>query len=210
MLIGTVSANGQELIKGIVMDSATFEPLPYVSIRIKNRNQGTTSDTKGNFALIANEIDTLVFSFIGYHDVTYPLKDWEPSIIRMSEKRTMLNSVIIKGTAINPYRGLFDEQNAILQNRKVPFLKPKYKKEKIRLGWLIEDNLRAHTYVDLLVSNSEKKTQLMTLHQLSEGEYYQILTQFNEQNVDVMYFLTKPELVTLLNNFFARAARQRK
>jgi len=204
-----VIANGQELIKGIVLDSATFEPLPYVNIQIKNQNRRTTSDTQGNFALIANKSDTLVFSFIGYHDLTYPLKDWEPSIIRMSEKSTVLSPVIIRGTAINPYQGLFDVQNAILQNRKVPFFKPKYKKEKIRLGWLIEDNLRAQTYVDLLVRNSEKKNQLMRLHRLTENEYYQILGRFNEQNVDVMYFLTKVELETLLNNFFARAARER-
>ena len=209
-LTASAMANGQELIKGIVLDSATFAPLPYVNVRIKNQNKGTTTDALGNFGLIANRVDTLVFSFIGYHDIVYPLNDWEPSIIRMSEKHTMLSPVIIKGTAINPYEGLFDEQNAMLKDRKIPFYFARYKKEKIRVGWLQEDNLRAKTYVDLLIRDNQMKTTLMSTYNLSEDEYYGILGHFNEQHVNVMYYLTKGELMSLLNNFFARAARQKR
>src|SRR6478735_206621 len=209
LLTTSAIANGQEIIKGIVLDSATFNPLPFVNVRIKNQNQGTTTDTKGNFSLTASRTDTLVFSFIGYEDAVYPLKDWEPSIIRLSEKSTLLSPVIIKSTAINPYEGLFDEQNALINNRKMPFFKPKYKKEKIRVGWLLEDNFRAKTYVDLLVKDSRMKTRLINQYKLSEDEYYLILSHFNEQNVNVMYYLSSPELITLLDNFFSRETKQK-
>jgi len=203
-------ANGQELIKGIVLDSATFAPLPYVNVRIKNQNRGTTTDVKGNFALTANRTDTLIFSFLGYSDVVYPLIDWEPSIIRMSEKGTLLSPVTIKGTAINPYEGLFDEQNAILSKRRIPFYFAKYRKEKIRVGWLLEDNLRVKNYMDLLVKDDMMKTTLMTTYKLSEEEYYVVLSHFNEQHVAVMYYLTKEELISILKSFFERATRQKK
>jgi len=209
LLLASIIVNGQELIKGIVLDSATFKPLPYVNVRVKNQNRGTTTDLQGNFGIIANQTDTLVFSFIGYYDATYPLKNWEPSIIRMSEKSTLLSPVIIKSTAINPYEGLFDEENARINNRRMPLFKPKYKKEKIRVGWLLEDNFRAKTYVDLLVKNSQMKMRLMSQYKLTEDEYYIVLSHFNEQNVNVMYYLTSAELITLLDNFFAREARQK-
>lgn len=212
ILILTISAfaNGQELIKGIVLDSATFAPLPYVNVRVKNQNRGTITDVQGNFGLIANRTDTLVFTFIGYYDLVYPLTDWEPSIIRMSEKGTLLSPVMIKGTAINPYEGLFDDQNAILEKRRIPFYFPKYKKEKIRVGWLMEDNVRVKNYVDLLVKDDRMKTTLMTTYKLSEDEYYLTLSQFNVQHVAVMYHLTTGELMSLLDNFFSSVARQKK
>ena len=196
-------------MKGIVLDSATFSPLPYVNVRIKNQNRGTTTNTQGNFGILANRTDTLVFSFIGYYDAVYPLQDWEPSMIRMTEKSTILSPVIIRSTAINPYEGLFDDQNAIIENRKMPLFKPKYKKEKIRVGWLIQDNLRARTYVDLFVKDDKMKSKLMSTHKLSEDEYYVILSHFNEQNLNVMYHLTTEELTTLVDYFFSREVRKK-
>jgi hypothetical protein len=210
LLTASALANGQELIKGIVLDSATFAPLPFVNIRVKNQPRGTTTDTKGNFGFMAYRTDTLVFSYLGYQDVIFPLNDWEPSIIRMSEKSTLLNQVLIRSKLINPYEGLFDDQNAIINKRKIPFYLPKYKKEKIKVSWLLDDNIRAKTYVDLLIKDNQMKLRLMGTYKLSEDEYYLILSHFNEQNVNIMYHLTMGELMTLLDNFFAREARQKK
>jgi hypothetical protein len=210
LLAASAVVHGQELIKGIVLDSATFAPLAYANVRIKNQNRGTIADSKGSFELFATRSDTLVFSFIGYHDVVYPLKDWEPSMIRMSEKRTLLGSVTIKGSAINAYEGLFDEQNAILNKRKIPFYFAKAKKEKVKVGWLLQDNLRAKNYVDLLIKDDKMKLTLMSANKLSENEYFTILERFNVQYVNVMYYLSTGELMSLLSEFFEHAARQKK
>ncbi len=54
-------------VKGVVLDSVTRQPVAYVNIWVEGENNGTTSDTTGNFALsgVADE-DHIVFSAIGY------------------------------------------------------------------------------------------------------------------------------------------------
>ena len=59
------------------------------------------------------------------------------------------------------------------------------------------------TYVDVIVTNEENKNRLMKEHNLTETEYYDILSGFNASNYQVMYYLSAPELITLLNNYFA-------
>lgn len=44
------------------------EPLPGVDVSIKGTNQGTVTNMKGDYSLEAAEIDTLVFSSLGYKD----------------------------------------------------------------------------------------------------------------------------------------------
>jgi hypothetical protein len=201
-----VRAQDQELMNGLVVDSATFAPLPYVTIRVKGTFRGTSADIQGKFSLIATTTDTLVFSLIGYESIEVPLHNWEASVIRMAERPTMLKSITIEGTEIDPYEGLFDEENARWKhlNKKLPFYYSRWKKEKIKLGRVQQENLRAETYVDLIIRNAETKTALMKKHRLTEQEYYAILTRFNEKNHMIMYYLTAPELLTLLNNFYSR------
>ncbi|NLR92130.1 SusC/RagA family TonB-linked outer membrane protein [Flammeovirga agarivorans] len=59
----------QAQIKGVVMESATNEPLPGVSIWIEGTTNGTTSNIDGEFSLMVNKAtDKLHFSFIGMQD----------------------------------------------------------------------------------------------------------------------------------------------
>jgi len=191
---------------GIVVDSATFSPLAFVSIQIKNTMRGTSTDALGNFSLTATQADSIIISIVGYELVMFPLKDWEPGIIRLSEKSILLNTVTVQATPVNPYEGMFDEENARIAARKSPFYYSKARKEKRRLGWLREDNVRVQTYVNVVVRNDEIKTNLMERHKLTEKEYYDLLTRFNETNYTVMYHITAGELVSLINNFFEKNA----
>lgn len=189
------------------MDSATFEPLPFVSILVKHEGRGGTTDVSGRFGVEAEFGDTLVFSLVGYETLEFTLLTLEPGFIRLVERKTLLQQIIVRDTRLTPYEGLFDEQNALLENRSMPFYYSKYRKEKVRLNWSIEDALRARTYLDLVVKNPETKRGLMSKHNLTEQQYYDILTQFNEENEEIMYFLSGAELLSLINNFFARATR---
>src|SRR5690606_3873787 len=56
----------QITVQGVVMDTATGDPLPGVSIIIKGSSQGTATDFDGNYRIEANMGDTLVFSYIGF------------------------------------------------------------------------------------------------------------------------------------------------
>jgi hypothetical protein len=193
----------QEIIKGIVVDSATFTPLPYVSVQIKNKSRGTSTDTQGNFSILALRQDTLIFSLLGYERLEYPLLDYEASVIRMAERATTLKTITINESRVdNPYEGLFDEQNAALLKRRIPFYYSKARKEKIKVGRWKDETIRVQTYVDVVINNPETKADLMKKFSLTEDEYYKLLTQFNEKHYNVMYYLSAAELISFLNRFF--------
>lgn len=203
IFIGSGGAYAQESIRGIVVDSVTLEALPSVSIKAKVGSAGAITDEKGNFTISASPGDTLVFSLVGYKTLVLPLEGYEAGIIRMSEQYTLLEAVTIneyRGAEF--YEGMFDEQNARLR-KSIPFYLSKAKKEKIKLQSLREENLRVQTYVDVVVNDPELKRRMMRTYSLSEDEYYRVLTAFNERHYRVMYYLTRAELISLLNTFFA-------
>lgn len=199
---GCCYAQVTQPVRGIVVDSATLNALPSVNVQIKNGTGGTTTDEKGNFIIDARESDTLVFSLVGYERLELPLAGYEPGIIRMSEKYTMLQAVTIdEYRAGDLYEGMFDEQNAQLKKR-IPFYFSKAKKEKIKVQSLREENLRVQTYVDVVVNDPGFKQGIMKRYALTEPEYYDLLTTFNERHHRVMYYLTRAELISMLNTFF--------
>ena len=203
----TAAGFAQDLVtvKGLVADSASHRPIPYVNIIIKHTTKGTTTDKNGYFTLLAQPADTILFSFIGYQTLEFPVMDWEPSVILLAEHATILSTIIIKGAALpDPYEHLFDEENIKLKNSRqaIPFYYPKEKKEKILLGRAKAEQKRVKHYVDLLVKDDRVKNELMKKHKLTENEYYDILTKFNEKNYAIMYYLTDSELLSLLYRFY--------
>lgn len=101
----------QEVMSGMVVDSATFIPLGYASIQVKNTSRGAISDAKGKFTIIASRNDTLQFSMLGYELVEVALHDWETSVVRLPERSTLLKGITIKETRLqNPYDELFGEE----------------------------------------------------------------------------------------------------
>ena len=53
-------------IKGIVKDSLSGKPIPYVNIWVQNENIGSTSEENGSFSLDAKQEKMLIFSALGY------------------------------------------------------------------------------------------------------------------------------------------------
>ena len=202
LLAGFFSAQGQDFVSGIVVDSASLGALPSVNVQVKGENRGARTDEKGNFRILAKRTDTLVFSLVGFEKLELPLQDYEPGIIRLNEKYTLLEAVTIdEYRREDMYEGMFDEQNARLK-KSIPFYFSKAKKEKIKVQVLREENIRVKTYVDVVVNNPDLKSGLLKKFSLSEKEYYNILTAFNERHYEVMYYLTQAELISLLNTFF--------
>ena len=121
LLLAATGSYGQGLTTGIVVDSTTMAALPFVNIQVKNSSAGTRTDDKGSFSIVAGENDTLVFTLVGYEKLELPLADYEPSIIRLSEKYTLLEAVTIdEYRQRDLYEGMFDDQNARLK-KNIPF-----------------------------------------------------------------------------------------
>lgn len=210
-VLSFVSAFGQtpELITGLVVDSASFAPLGYAGVQVKGTARGTITDSKGKFSIMASRRDTLQFSMLGYETIEVSLHDWESSAVRLPERTTLLPTIVIEDSRLdNPYMDLFREEYAQWKrsNRKLPFYYSRWKKEKLLLARARQEGARVRTYVDLVVRNENTKADLIKKHKLTEAEYYAILTKFNEQNHTFMYYLTAPELLTMLNVFFEHEA----
>ncbi len=93
-----ISSNAQsEMIDGVVADSVSKEPLPFVNIYVLNTSQGTTSNENGYFQLKEpNAGQNLRFGYVGYDskDITYVKKQMDT--IFLSQNKEQLNEVIVQ------------------------------------------------------------------------------------------------------------------
>ena len=101
-----VAASKPVIIKGKVTD-ATNEPLVGVTIRVKNGNEGTTTDMDGNYSIqLKNKNSELQFSYIGYKQKDIRVKDKTVVNVLLDEDSQMLNEVVAIGYGVMRKRDL--------------------------------------------------------------------------------------------------------
>jgi len=67
MLFVLMGFLGFSQTKGVVNDSITGQPIPYVSVWVENETIGTTAEENGEFVINTNDKDkNLIFSVLGY------------------------------------------------------------------------------------------------------------------------------------------------
>src|SRR5699024_6165853 len=85
-------------LKGVVVDSATGEPLAGVSIKIKGTTMGTTTDAEGRFSLDDVSDDAvLVVSYLGYTSKTIPVNERNQIKISLASATTGLDQLVVVG-----------------------------------------------------------------------------------------------------------------
>jgi hypothetical protein len=62
-------------LEGVVVSADSLEPLPFTHIVVKSRGSGTIANENGKFRLDIPRKDTLVFSFLGYHNTEITFND---------------------------------------------------------------------------------------------------------------------------------------
>lgn len=88
---------------GIVVTGDSIRAVPYVNIRIKGYNRGTTSDLYGFFSLVARKGDVIQFSAVGFKKGEYRIPD-TLSGSRYSLVQIMTNdTILLKETVIYPW-----------------------------------------------------------------------------------------------------------
>ncbi|MCU4164299.1 carboxypeptidase-like regulatory domain-containing protein [Carboxylicivirga caseinilyticus] len=101
--------------KGKVIDGSEGDALPMVNIAVKNKAMGTISNMDGEFEFVvpANCLnDTLVFSFIGYSNEFYPIKNIESTLtVRLRSHDIKLQEIEVR------YEAIEDIINGIVKNR---------------------------------------------------------------------------------------------
>ena len=80
-------------IRGVVKDSISGEPIPYVNIWVENETIGTTSEADGTFFLEASKQKNIVFSVLGYEKKT--IKGSEISLVNLKPTTYELNEIVV-------------------------------------------------------------------------------------------------------------------
>lgn len=86
-------------VKGKVTAAEDGKPLPGVSIVIKDKNIGTTSDIDGNYIINAAPTDELIFTFVGFETSTVPVTD--KKIINVSLRSGSQTNMEGRGQALS-------------------------------------------------------------------------------------------------------------
>ncbi|WP_217606740.1 TonB-dependent receptor [Chitinophaga sp. GbtcB8] len=97
LLLAVLYAGAQDLaIKGHVQDQQG-NPLPGVSISIKNTSKGAITQPDGNFSIQAAASDVLVFSYIGFVAQEVPVNNQTTVNITLQDQNKQLNEVVVVG-----------------------------------------------------------------------------------------------------------------
>lgn len=207
-LLIALSASGQRVTHGIVVDSVTLAVLPGVHVRIKNADKGTSTNSKGEFYITTKPADTLVLSRVGYVDLVIPLLfEEEDILIRMRERVRMLQEITIKGTRLGESEVIRTERTAPRKMSTADaFSSPleyftRGQRDKRRTVKLINENNRVKTYVEV-VHDQLLREEIMEEFGLTEIEFYNTLAEFNKQSDDILYSTDRIEIIVALKNFF--------
>lgn len=86
-------------VRGQVYEkTSTPVPMTGVTVHVKGKTTGVTTDVDGFFNIQVEKGDVLVFSFIGFKTTEYPVRRRESNlIISMEEDVNILNEVIVTG-----------------------------------------------------------------------------------------------------------------
>lgn len=84
-------------IQGRVTDSATGKPLVGVTIRVKGKPIGTTTDKDGKFLLNVPDNAILEITYLGYAPAAIPVKDRQSFAISLKAATTGLNQLVVIG-----------------------------------------------------------------------------------------------------------------
>lgn len=97
IMLNMTSAFAQNTISGVVTD-LDGDPIPGVTILIKNTNKGTTSDFNGSYRItIENNSDIIIFSYIGMATQEVVVENQATINIRMEEALVRLDEFVVVG-----------------------------------------------------------------------------------------------------------------
>lgn len=88
-------------VSGVILDAENSEPLPGVSIMVKETTKGTISDANGNFSIeVDNETSVLIFSYVGYLSDEITIGNQTNLEISMVPDLVNLEEVLVVGYGI--------------------------------------------------------------------------------------------------------------
>lgn len=118
LFLGTILLSMQVVaqqitVTGKVTSANDNLPLPGVSVKIKGKTGGTTTDPQGNYTIAAQNNDVLIFSFIGMVSQEVAVNGAKVLNVKLTEDSRILNEVAVTAFGVRQeVRGLgFSTQN---------------------------------------------------------------------------------------------------
>jgi len=101
--------SGKTIIRGIVTDAHTGDPVPYVSVLLKGTSVGTITDNQGKYLIQTTvKADEIRFSFIGYEAESRRIINGTDQTINISLK---LSSIALDEVTIRPGKREYRNKN---------------------------------------------------------------------------------------------------
>jgi hypothetical protein len=212
-------------LSGVVYDSATRAPMPYVSVVNLATSTGTTTTDNGTFTLGCVPGDSLVFTMVGYSPkkrVVIP--NMGSIVVFLGESFRTLNAVTVYGsfqpqgseqwkTAVEAPR-FFSNPAAPGSGYNVQTFGPgitlrglmsgagKSEKEKRKVAAIREKNRKTEVYNEM-VASEETRSFFKTTFSMSDAEYDGFIARFNAAHRDAEYLDDKEEIKNLMVVFKA-------
>lgn len=88
----------QLVVRGRVTDGEDGQPLPGVTVRVKDSNQGTVTDVEGNYSIeVPDGNASLIFSFVGYVSQTVAVNNQTGINVSLEPDVETLEEVVVVG-----------------------------------------------------------------------------------------------------------------
>ncbi len=205
-------------LSGVVLDSASFQPLPYVAIQIKNKSMGLSTKEDGTFSIETNLSDTLVFTRLGHKPYLFIARKNQNDLrIILAEDSRLLKDVTVYGDY--NIDGVDDWKKNLPANTQVKLKNQPLTPEPgsvatfgpgITIGFggkdktkNKRDELSKTEVYRKTITSPEVRKQVMELYGISEETFNKKLERFNFQYPEAPYLDSQKEIVTLLIQFFA-------
>jgi len=95
--VGLGMSAQQIAVEGSVTDAKTKEPIPGVTVFVKGTQRGTITMPDGNYSIMADNNETLVFSFIGYQMQEVTVGDGANYNIQLEQDYVSVDEVVVVG-----------------------------------------------------------------------------------------------------------------
>lgn len=192
LVVFSVNAYTQTIVKGKVTDANSGDPIPFVNVIFKGTTIGTTTDFDGNYSLKANiPVDSIVASYIGYRKKTKKVQPGSQVVnFQLEEEVTRLQEIVFD-VGENP---AFEIMRNVVRNKDI--------NDKRRLTAYQYDT---YTKIEIDVDNMsdrfrqkkivKKITQVLdSVERIAGEDGNPILPLFISESVSKFYYRDNPQL----------------